>query len=716
MSSNSSFLIGLFSKNRNILQRWRRSLHVPLRLDVLHHAHNDGVTDSQNQDQQQPQGELLERWCIDYVASSNPSETPIDNNETIAQLRQVCKRVVILLRSLHCLSRMLPSYRVHKQIQSSSQSTSQQNTNRNYFGSSKEGSIGFTIYAAPQYIDSGGASIEVPPEFSGRKFTPVPTPFGLLCFSVIYHPKPIQRGPTRAIAIAGAGIDNDEKLNRNSEKQVLRNGSTERRILSYESKTNEHQKTNIVSDFVIPNYAVDNEQRVSIENEKNTREKIMSDNGTALSGLSLALMSQCQLSSQDLAGMNNSNNHAPPNLVSKSYEKPSGFEQRYQRLESEKVTSGIQACKSYEKPSFIRNQSRYMLSDGQNEQMPRSVENKPNRRSILSSNAVYTTNTPPPDSSKNCMQQMTENTNAMRAGEYGYGYNGYNNVRMVHPRTVIPPINGTKRVSPPYVATLGSTPPLSQNINLGHISPIAVNASPPFPNNPVALMPPLSSSHDDKGNTPPSSNLQNIITSRPSLEVLTASPFQPGTDSRTLRSSMSIPFPSDNLPSLPFGNSVGSTASSPISSSLKGSGSGSHLMRSLYKNGIISGTMEQQPGDNTQQPFDDMPFATEDSPDASSCSIHTVGETSAASSFARRCSTANRLQLFNSTNATNNQLISSVQTKSEQNMNENSIHADLAGQLAEFRNFGASLLQSSNHPSEANNNGSRELQKPTPVA
>lgn len=126
--------------------------------------------------------------------------------------------------------------------------------------------------------------------------------------------------------------------------------------------------------------------------------------------------------------------------------------------------------------------------------------------------------------------------------------------------------------------------------------------------------------------------------------------------------------------------------------------------------------MEQQPGDNTQQPFDDMPFATEDSPDASSCSIHTVGETSAASSFARRCSTANRLQLFNSTNATNNQLISSVQTKSEQNMNENSIHADLAGQLAEFRNFGASLLQSSNHPSEANNNGSRELQKPTPVA
>ena len=69
--------------NRNILQRWRRSLHVPLRLDVLYHSNNEGITDPQNQGQQQAQGELLERWCIDYVASSNPSDTPIDNNETI---------------------------------------------------------------------------------------------------------------------------------------------------------------------------------------------------------------------------------------------------------------------------------------------------------------------------------------------------------------------------------------------------------------------------------------------------------------------------------------------------------------------------------------------------------------------------------------------------------------------------------------------------------
>merc|ERR1712232_640597 len=102
------------------------------------------------------------------------------------------------------------------------------------------------------------------------------------------------------------------------------------------------------------------------------------------------------------------------------------------------------------------------------------------------------------------------------------------------------------------------------------------------------------------------------------------------------------------------------------------------------------------------------------SPDASSCSIHTAGETNAASSFAHRCATASRLQLFDSTNNAN--ILMSSTGNNEGIVEQNAALANFSNQLADFRNFGASLLQSSSHPLEVNNSDSREMQNRSSTA
>lgn len=121
---------------RSILQMWQRSLHVPLRLDVYY----EYCTDPTNPEQT-TRKELLERWCIDYLPSheqinrcrygsgstsshghgnyghgsgSGSNLSPRHNaDETISQLRQVVKRVVIQLRVLFSLTRLMPAYRLH---------------------------------------------------------------------------------------------------------------------------------------------------------------------------------------------------------------------------------------------------------------------------------------------------------------------------------------------------------------------------------------------------------------------------------------------------------------------------------------------------------------------------------------------------------------------------------------------------------------------------
>jgi Autophagy-related protein 13. len=183
---------------RSILQMWKTSLHVPLRLDVYYEYCTDPTDPEKN-----TRKELLERWCIDYIPSyllkmdhpmaakgqgqeaTTSSRSPSNNNnmrlgtatteelpynsttgtstdmypssssslwqggsvagtsapisslqrqqqqtqqrrpqpslqlpqhgtdDTIAQLRQVVKRIVIQLRVLWSMTRMMPAYQLY---------------------------------------------------------------------------------------------------------------------------------------------------------------------------------------------------------------------------------------------------------------------------------------------------------------------------------------------------------------------------------------------------------------------------------------------------------------------------------------------------------------------------------------------------------------------------------------------------------------------------
>lgn len=75
-------------------------MHVPLRLDI-YYEHGD-------------RRELLERWCLQYTPSASVHfASECVNPDPIVQLRHVCKKIVIWLRTLYSMSRLLPAHRLY---------------------------------------------------------------------------------------------------------------------------------------------------------------------------------------------------------------------------------------------------------------------------------------------------------------------------------------------------------------------------------------------------------------------------------------------------------------------------------------------------------------------------------------------------------------------------------------------------------------------------
>ena len=171
---------------RSILQTWKRALNIPLRLDIFYEyadpSNNNGGGGG-------VQRELLERWCIDYknINSPIPSSSKVmtgakstsmnnGNNSSVSQLRLVCKRIVVLLRNLHCMTRMLPAYRLQSLIENSGNGVDGVNTN-------VMGLIGYSIYASD--YEPNGPTLPSP-SFTQQTFPSVKTQFGNLGLSVMY--------------------------------------------------------------------------------------------------------------------------------------------------------------------------------------------------------------------------------------------------------------------------------------------------------------------------------------------------------------------------------------------------------------------------------------------------------------------------------------------------------------------------------------------------
>jgi hypothetical protein len=117
---------------------WKQSLHLPLQLSI--YCGN----------------ELLEKWSLSFhpgYRTNFAEECP--HTDPLVQLRHVCKKVVFFLRSLYCLTRLLPCQRLHETI---------------------ELKYSLEITHATQEVV----------QFACRDLPPVPTPYGPMAASVWY--------------------------------------------------------------------------------------------------------------------------------------------------------------------------------------------------------------------------------------------------------------------------------------------------------------------------------------------------------------------------------------------------------------------------------------------------------------------------------------------------------------------------------------------------
>ncbi|KAL7552683.1 hypothetical protein ACHAWF_015912 [Thalassiosira exigua] len=188
---------------REVVRSWRGGIHVPLRLDVYYE--HDGCFgemcrgDTGTDPPPPPQRELLERWCVDYVpspsgdlgASSSYDRSSSSGGGGVSQLRRVCKRVVVLLRSLHCLTRMLPSHRLRCLLISHMSAPGGVAVNDGVLleggsagggAAAGWGSIGFSVYAGEPEAEPTLPS----PSFARQSLPAIPTPYGSLRLSVMY--------------------------------------------------------------------------------------------------------------------------------------------------------------------------------------------------------------------------------------------------------------------------------------------------------------------------------------------------------------------------------------------------------------------------------------------------------------------------------------------------------------------------------------------------
>jgi hypothetical protein len=156
---------------RQSLQHHRQSLHLPLRLEVYSAKSH----------------QLLERWTLEYhttlhfqqqqqQSQQNYGGSNNSNGDPIVQLRHVCKKVVIWLRTLYCWTRMLPSFGVR----------------------------GPDLLYRLEVV-SGEPSSQELPNFSHRVSPPVPTPYGRLVWKVWYAPH-VQKPTTKPIPIAAQQV------------------------------------------------------------------------------------------------------------------------------------------------------------------------------------------------------------------------------------------------------------------------------------------------------------------------------------------------------------------------------------------------------------------------------------------------------------------------------------------------------------------------------
>lgn len=579
-------------------------MHVPLRLDVYY----------QHPDQRR---ELLERWCLEYAPAQFQQQLETFSNDPIVQLRHVCKKIVIWLRTLYCWSRMLPSQAL------------------------RGSTIGFSIYVVSEGNDDVSSLISNQGFCAQGQPSSVVTPYGELGWKVFYAPKSMverflpqkdpYKTPARPISIPTPHQSNDHHFRRDSAPTAVQSAPSNNRKgyqRAHSSVTPPHSphykkplsviRSNSEVGDVSPTHREEQYQTLQAVEPRPPSKN--------LSGLSLAMM----MSDEQDKDSSEPNDAATNNQAEKR-----------------------RAALHHAPPQLLMN----------NNSNTDQIGTSPGMKKSLTS-----------------------------AGEYGYAYNNHIPWQQIRPSTNATTNNRvsymdqerTSSPSPLQVGTpptgfLGATPPTGGF--LGGVTPPMINHSglipprsavtPPFvrpmgfvgepPSQP--LPPPIESSHTTplaaSHATPSHQHGTRPVTS---LDLLHSSPFQqhPG---GSLLSSLSVQDP-------------------------------------INTNSVLSGDLRMQAEaalhsyDDHYHPHyeddDDMPFAVDsppptggaaDSRSGGGSSSHLAASSAAVASFAHRCATANRLALFDSVQQ---------QQKAEPKVD---MVSSLADQLAEFKTFGASLME-----------------------
>jgi hypothetical protein len=185
---------------RNTLLPWKKALHIPLQLDVFYHFYS--------LDKQREERILLERWCFGHQYFAGPTCSDPRNgsasSNVMSDLRQVVKKIVILMRTLHCHARLLPAYSIHCYLTQCIPSARAQRQSfpamqhRASEGTSPsmETFVGYAFHGAAVNKATGRYDTPDPyltrNSFKEHDFRPVTTPFGRLQVKVWYHPKSTQ--------------------------------------------------------------------------------------------------------------------------------------------------------------------------------------------------------------------------------------------------------------------------------------------------------------------------------------------------------------------------------------------------------------------------------------------------------------------------------------------------------------------------------------------
>ncbi|ETI42930.1 hypothetical protein F441_11989 [Phytophthora nicotianae CJ01A1] len=138
---------------RDSMAPWKEDVRLPLAVDIFWDAGSHKV--------------LLERWSVTFAADGESSSAHLGSTQdVIQQLKEVCKRISVLLRALFSFMRQLPAHRL--------------------FTQSYPSMLSYTLHTAPA-SDATRAFEAQRVATNGYSFVPIMTPFGMLKVAAVYR-------------------------------------------------------------------------------------------------------------------------------------------------------------------------------------------------------------------------------------------------------------------------------------------------------------------------------------------------------------------------------------------------------------------------------------------------------------------------------------------------------------------------------------------------